>query len=250
MELRGAACLVTGASSGIGRATAVRLARLGARVVALGRDEASLRDVADRTGGRVVVADLARAEEVDHAAGEATEAFGRVDVLVNNAGEGWAGPFSKIDPDTAGELVAVNLTAPIRLTRALLPAMLERGQGHVVNVASIAGHVGVGGEAVYAATKGGLIAFSESLRYELAGTCVAVSVVTPGVVATSFFERRGRPYDRSFPKQIPATAVAEAVERAITTGRAEVFAPPWMLLPARLRGAVPGLYRRLAGRFG
>jgi short-subunit dehydrogenase len=128
--------------------------------------------------------------------------------------------------------------------------MLQRRRGAVVNVSSIAGHVGVREEAVYASTKAGLIGFSESLRYELKGTGIQVSVVSPGVVDTAFFERRGRPYQRTFPRPVAVERVAESVVRAIRRGGAQVYVPRWMAFPAWLRGAWPGLYRSLAGRFG
>src|SRR2546430_1283138 len=191
MQLKGAVCLVTGATSGIGRATAVQLAHAGAQVISLGRDPHGLQEVVAHTSGVGLRADLADPAEVDRAAEEAREAFGRVDVLVNNAGEGFAGAFAEMNPERAERLVRVNLMAPVRLTRALLPGMIERRSGHVVNVASMAGHVGVGGEAVYSATKAALITFTDSLDYELAGTGVGASVVSPGVVGTPFFERRG-----------------------------------------------------------
>jgi short-subunit dehydrogenase len=229
VKLAGAVILVTGASSGIGRATAASLAARGARVTALGRDAERLAGV----GERQIVHDLA---------GPPPNDLGPVDVLVNNAGIG--------ETDDVQRLVAVNLVAPILLTQALLPGMLERGRGHVVNVASIAGFVGPRGEAAYAATKGGLIAFSESLRYELRGTGVGVTLVAPGVVATEFFERRGRPYGRRWPRPIAAERVAEAIADAIERERDEVFVPAWLGAVARLRGAAPGLFRTLTGRFG
>jgi short-subunit dehydrogenase len=237
VKLEGVTALVTGASSGIGRATAAALAARGARVIALGRDRARLEGV----GERQIVWDLAEP-------GAVADEIGRLDVLVNNAGVGWAGPLAET-PDVE-RLVAVNLVAPILLTRALLPGMLERGRGHIVNVASIAGFVGPREEAVYAATKGGLIAFTESLRYELRGSGVGVTLVAPGVVATPFFERRGRPYTRAWPRPISPERVAEARARALEGDRAEVFVPRWMGAVARLRGAAPGLFRALTGRFG
>lgn len=237
MKLEGAAALVTGASSGIGRATAAALAARGARVIALGRDRERL----DGVGERQIVWDLAEP-------GAVAEQIGPVDVLVNNAGAGWAGPFAET-PDVEG-LVAVNLVAPLLLTRALLPGMLERGRGHIVNVGSIAGFVGPRDEAVYAATKGGLVAFTESLRYELRGSGIGVTLVVPGVVDTPFFDRRGRPYDRTWPRPIAAEGVAEAIVRAIEEGRDEVFVPRWLGAVARLRGIAPGIFRALAGRFG
>lgn len=246
----GAVVLVTGATGGIGRAIAVRLAGRGARLVLCGRDRDALTEVVATTSGRLIAADLAEPEGIERVAAEALASHGRVDVLVNNAGVGFSGETARMEWGIVDDLVAVNLLAPIRLTRALLPHMLDRGGGHVVNVGSIAGHVGVGGEAVYAATKAGLHMFTESLRYELAGTGVGVSLMSPGAVDTPFFARRGAPYARSFPKPIPPERVARAIVRAIETGRPEVFVPRWMVVPARLRGAWPRLYRALAGRFG
>jgi short-subunit dehydrogenase len=250
VDLRGAVCLVTGASSGIGRATAIRLAAEGARVVALGRSRAALDEVAGRTSGPAVAADLTDPGEVDRAVMEAQEAAGPIDVLVNNAGQGWAGRFECMGPADAERLVALNLLAPIRLARALLPGMVERRRGAIVNVSSIAGHVGVPEEAVYAATKAALVGLSESLRSELRGSGVKVSLVSPGVIETPFFERRGRPYDRAFPRPVPPERVADAIVRAIRTGKAEVYVPRWMAVPARVRGTFPSLYRFLAYRFG
>jgi short-subunit dehydrogenase len=242
VNLAGTVALVTGASSGIGRATAALLAARGARVLALGRDEARLEGV----GERAIVCDLADGEALARAVEEA----GDVDVLVNNAGFGWAGHVTEIEAQSIERLVAVNLVAPIKLARAFVPAMVERGRGHVVNVASIAGYVGPAGEAVYAATKGGLIAFGEALRYELAGSGVCVTTVAPGVIDTPFFERRGEPYVRAWPRPQPPERVAEAIAHAIETEAADVFVPRWMSAVARLRGAAPEVLRALTSRFG
>ena len=260
MDIEGSACLVTGATSGIGWATALRLLgpEVNAKVIALGRDAGALDGLAvaarqegypeDRLVG--IRADLSDPADVDPAVQEALSAFGHVDVLVNNAGLGWARPFAEQEPESADYLVQVNLIAAIRLTRAVIPGMLERRSGAIVNVASITGHVGVKHEAVYGSTKAGLVGFSESLRYELEGSGVQVSVVSPGAVQTSFFERRGRPYGRSFPRPITPERVADTVVRAIRSGRPQLYAPRWMAFPVWLRGTWPGLYRMLAGRFG
>ena len=218
MKLAGAVCLVTGASSGIGRATALALAARGARVVALGRDAERLAGV----GESQIVHDLAQGIPDD---------LGPVDVLVNNAGIG--------ETEDVERLVAVNLVAPIQLTRKLAPR-------RVVFVASIAGVVGPRPAAVSAATKAGLIAFAESLRYEGSG----VTVVIPGVVATDFFDRRGAPYARRWPRPIPAERVADAIADAIERDRDDVFVPAWLGAVARLRGAAPGFFRTLMARFG
>jgi short-subunit dehydrogenase len=250
MDLDGAVALVTGASSGIGRAAAGRFAAAGAKVVLAGRDKDALAEVADETGGHVVVADLDEPDAPERVAAEAVAVSGRVDVLVNNAGIGWAGAVTTMAADDIDRLVAVNLVAPLRLTRALLPGMVTRRQGHLVMVASVAGATGVAGEAVYAATKAGLATFADSVRLEVAGTGVRVTNVSPGVIDTAFFTRRNRPYERTWPRPIPADRVAAAIVDAVRRDRAEVWVPGWLRLPARLRGAAPGVYRALAHRLG
>ncbi|WP_214415836.1 SDR family NAD(P)-dependent oxidoreductase [Sphaerisporangium fuscum] len=248
MRLTGARVLITGASSGVGAATARLMAGTGARLLLAGRDRARLEAVAAEAGGQPLVADLT----TDVAA--LAERAGHVDVLVNNAGAGWAGPFQRMPATAVDALVDVNLAAPIRLTRLLLPAMVEAGRGHVAFVASIAGAIGVGHEAVYSATKAGLLVFAEALRDELrpipSRGGVGVSVVLPGVVDTPFFERRGTPYGRRRPVPIPPQRVARAIVAAIEHDRPETYVPAWLRLPARLRGAAPGPFRRLATALG
>jgi short-subunit dehydrogenase len=242
--------LVTGASSGIGRASAVALARAGARVLAHGRAGDRLAALAAEIDAVPLPADLSDPSAVRGLARAALDTAGRVDVLVNNAGIGWAGPFTGMGDEDVPRLVAVNLVAPIELTRALLPAMLARREGHLMFVGSIAGRMGVAEEAVYAATKAGLDTFAESLRFEVHGTGVAVGVLIPGVVDTAFFERRGQPYERRRPRPLPAGTVADALVRSVRAGTADRYAPRWLRLPVAVRGAAPGAYRRLATRFG
>jgi short-subunit dehydrogenase len=245
-DLRGRVCLVTGASGGIGRAVVSALARAGADVVAAGRDAERLRQLHDVPR---LVCDLAEPGAARRLAAEALAVRGRVDVLVNCAGVGQYGGFASLDDVTIARLLAVNVAAPVELTRALLPPMLERQSGHVVNVGSIAAHVGRRLEVVYAASKAALATFSESLRAELRGTGVGVSLVSPGVVDTEFFARRGAPYDREWPSPIAPDRVAAAVVRAIRDDRAEILVPGWLAVPARLSGAAPAVYRALARRF-
>jgi short-subunit dehydrogenase len=249
MRLTGAVVLVTGASSGIGRAVVGRLAAAGCRVLAAGRDAAKLTELAEHTGAIALVTDLAQPGSGQELAERALARYARVDVLINNAGIGWAGPFAGMADSIADEILAVNLRAPIELTRTLLPGMCHRG-GHVVFVGSIAGRLGVAQEAVYAASKAGLDVFAQSLRLELHGRGVAVSVVVPGVVDTPFFIRRGRPYRRSRPRPIAPDRVAGALVSAIIRNRSEVYVPGWLRAPVAVRGLLPAVYRRLAGRFG
>jgi short-subunit dehydrogenase len=244
MDVAGRTALVTGASLGIGRATAVALAARGAHVRATGLEARPLTELTRLCGAAVIAADLSAADGID----KLLDWAGPVDILVNVAGFGRYERVGDIDGAGALEMLAVNLVAPIRLTAALAPAMVERGCGHIVNVASIAGWVGVSHEAVYAATKGGLIAFSESVRYELAGTGVGLTVVVPAAVETSFFARRGRAYERRFPRPVDPARVATRLVAAVERNAPEVFVPRWLVLPARLRGGLPSAYRRAAGR--
>lgn len=251
MRLSGAVVLISGGSSGIGAATARAVAAAGGRPLVAGRDRARLDAVAAECGGAALTADLAEADGPARLAEAALRACpDGVDVLVNNAGIGWAGNFEDMPTDIEERLVAVNLTAPLRLTRLLTPAMVGRGRGHVVFVSSVAGAVGVRREAAYSATKAGMRFFAESIRYELRGRGVGVSVVLPGVIDTPFFDRRGTPYQRERPTPIPPERVARAVLKAMQRDRAEVFVPAWLRFPALLQGTAPGLFRSLTARFG
>ena len=263
MRLTGTVALITGGSSGIGAATARALAGAGARLLIAGRDPERLRAIAGQTGGIALTCDLAApdgaaslAAAAQRAAAALSPAPGTggapagIDILVNNAGVGWAGPIGEITAGKIAELVAVNLTAPMQLTRLLAPDMLARGRGRVVFVSSIAAATGVRGEAVYSATKAGLGLFAESLAYELDGHDVRVSVIVPGVIDTPFFDRRGRPYGRKRPGPQPPERVARAIVSCLEHDRGVSYVPRWMRLPAWLHGAAPGTFRALAARFG
>lgn len=236
--------LVTGASSGIGAATALLLGRSGYRPLLVGRDAVALAGVAARAAGRTCVADLTEAASIDRVAAVA----GAVDLLVCNAGIGWAGPLVTMPVEELDRLVAVNVWSVLRLVRAVLPVMLDRGRGHIVLVSSIAGCMAVPGESAYSATKAALRGLAASLRAELAPSGIGVSVVHPGVVDTPFFTRRGAPYQRRRPRPIPPETVARAILRAATRNRAEIFVPRWLALPARLRGLAPGVTDTLQRR--
>jgi short-subunit dehydrogenase len=227
--LRGRICLVTGAGGGIGSAIARELEAAGAMVI---RSDVGDFDLATPDGPQQLAA-----------------AAGRVDVLVNCAGAGLYGPASELDLADVTRITALNLLAPIALARELLPGMLERGEGHIVNVASLVAHVPKRDEAAYVATKAGLAGFTRSLREELRDTGVGVSLVSPAVVDTAFFAERGEPYRRRWPRPVSAERVAGATVDAIRNNRAEVIVPRWLTVAARLYGATPGLYRALGRRF-
>ncbi|MFI5568179.1 SDR family NAD(P)-dependent oxidoreductase [Streptomyces sp. NPDC051740] len=242
--------LVTGASSGIGAATARRFAAGGWQLLLSGRDRRRLEETASGTSAVLLPADLAAPDGAKMLAQAALRETGRIDVLVAGAGIGWAGPFLTMPHTDIDRVLFLDLNATLHLVREVLPAMVAAGGGRVVLVGSVAGSVGVREEAVYSAAKAGLATFAEALRQELRGTGVGVTLIVPGPVETGFFARRGTPYHRSHPRPTSAGRVAAAVWNAVSQGRDDTYVPAWLALPSRVRALTPGLYRRLLDRFG
>jgi NAD(P)-dependent dehydrogenase (short-subunit alcohol dehydrogenase family) len=183
LELEGQTALVTGSTSGIGKATALALARLGATVIVTGRDaERGARVVKEIEGSggsaRFLAADLSDPVQVTQLA----QAAGDVDILVNNAGRSWFGPTAELDATTFDGLFGSNVRAAYLLTAALAPAMAARGRGSIVNLDSMAGLVGLAGGAAYGATKASLSALTRSWAAEFSPSGVRVNAVAPGPV--------------------------------------------------------------------
>jgi short-subunit dehydrogenase len=217
----GAAVLVTGASSGIGAALARRLAERGATVGIVGRRADRLAEVladcrAHSPGSRSWVLDLA---DLDAAAGlalEAWDALDGIDVLVNNAATPKRRAADRLTPDDVEATMRINFFSPARMTLAVLPRMLERGRGTIVNVASMGGRVGIAHEAAYCASKFALSGWSESLAIDLWGSGVDVRLIQPGPVDTDIWDRPGEEqalYDGPLePPELVADGIVAAIE--------------------------------------
>jgi short-subunit dehydrogenase len=246
----GKTVLLSGATGGIGRAIAQALAGRGARVVLSSRKREALEELAGSLPGeghRAVVADLAERGAAERLLAEA----GDVDVLVANAGLPASGRLESFSADEVERALRVNLEAPIRITRELLPALRERGAGHLVYVSSLAGKAANPRSSLYAATKFGLRGFALALREDLRGTDVGVSVVLPGFIRDAgMFADSGAKAPPGLGTSSPEE-VADGVVRAIVQNRGEVeVAPRVQRVLAGFAARRPELAGRLAQRGG
>jgi NADP-dependent 3-hydroxy acid dehydrogenase YdfG len=246
VELNGAVVVVTGASAGIGEATAVAFARRGARVVLTARRLERLEALADRierAGGSALAlrVDVTERREVGALPAVIDEVYGRhADVLVNNAGVPGGGAIHDLSYDEIRNVVEVNLLGVLYGMRAFLPEMLRTVRGHIVNVASLAGRFATPGTGLYSATKHAVVAASESANYDVEARGVRVTAVNPGFVATEGFPQEGLPGWAV----MPAERVAEAIVRVVRHGIAPEYAVPRWLSPFEaFRVLTPPLYR-------
>lgn len=220
MSLDGRHALVTGGSRGIGAAIAEAMAVAGARVTVLGRDRAALDAVAEATGGRAVAADVTDAVALDAAIAATEEGFGPVDILVNNAGAAETAKFIASDDALWERMIALNLTSVVRTTRRVLPGMLERDWGRIVNVASTAGLKGYAYVSAYSAAKHAVVGLTRSLALETARTGVTVNAVCPGYTDTDLVrgsvarltERTGKPAEALIAEMVAGNPQRRLIE--------------------------------------
>lgn len=238
MELAGKRVVITGASKGIGEGIATGFAAAGARVALVARSEAPLRALATRLGGTAHAADLTDAAARAGLIAAIEADGGPVDVLVNNAGVEVAAPIDRQSADDVSDVFQLNLVAPVELIRQVVPGMIARGSGHLVNVSSQAGAVAFPGLSTYSASKAGLSTFTRGLDLDLRGTGVGTTIVEIGTVSTDMLARIDGPgayeptaasFNRTYAlrvqRRLSVEEVAEAVVAAVAAGAPAVRLP-------------------------
>jgi short-subunit dehydrogenase len=248
---RGKSAFITGASSGLGRLLALRIARDGARLALVARREQQLDALASeiaKLGSEALTlpCDVADRRQVFAAADQAVKHFGGVDILVNNAGYGHHRRFVDWDIDDIERMMQVNYLGTVYATKALLPQMLARGTGWVVFMASVAGKLGVPDESAYAASKFAMVGLAEALSMEVEDGGVHVLTVCPGAVDTEFFDaealERMPPVARRM--MIKPEQVVDAVVDALARGKHEITVPRFIATGYVVRTLAPGFMRR------
>jgi len=238
MEFKNKVVVITGASSGIGKASAEQFAKKGANIVLVSRRNEKLLEIEKilsqfSVKTLVCTCDVSQKSQVKQMSDKVFDKFGRIDILVNNAGFAIYGKVSELSIEEIESQMATNYFGMIYCIKNFLPKMLEQNSGHIVNVASVAASFGLPGIAAYCASKFAMLGFSEGLKHELQGTNVKVTVVSPIMVRTNFFDH---PSFQDMPKYSPtslsAENVANAVIKAANSSRLEI------IVPSVVRGAV------------
>lgn len=243
---------ITGASSGIGALTAYHLAQRGAVPVLCGRNEDRLRAAAERIGTRCGTrrVDIADDRSVDAAFRSIQEEFGRIDVLINNAGFGLFKRFEDAPLEEFQAMMNTNYMGMVRCIKAVLPDMRERGSGHIINVASIAGKLATPKSSGYAASKHAALGLTNALRQELSGSGIYVSAVNPGPIDTPFFEQADPEgsYTRSIGwLMMKPDKVAQRIAGLVDKPRPELDLPWALAAGTKLYQLFPRIADRIAG---
>lgn len=242
---------ITGASSGIGEGLVREYVAAGAAVTMVARRQQRMVDLAQQVGGKthIIVKDLNDPETAADWLDEAEATLGPIDILINNAGVQIVKPLIHTDPVAGDELLAVDLNSPLRLIRAILPRMLERNRGTIVNIASLAAIAPTPGMFYYNAAKAGFAAASEALGAELRGTQVRVLTVYPGPVTTDMANKAFAAYDGAAQaKMLPegnTTTLARRIRRAVEKQKKRLIYPRWYIVARHF----PGFTRWVMDRF-
>jgi uncharacterized protein len=250
--LKGKIIAITGASSGIGRELAAMAAAEGAVPILLARSIQALDELKEELTAHApqCVAypfDVTNNQQIEDTVQVITEMFGRIDVWVNNAGYGIFSEFIDAQLQDFAEMMDVNYMGTVRCTKAVLPHMLKQKSGHIINVASVAGKIATPKSSGYAATKFAVIAFTSTIRQELAGSGIKVTAINPGPVQTAFFDRADASgeYRKNVEKfMLTPQKVAGSILQSMQQYRSEVTLPGYMKLGVIIQQLMPGLFDR------
>ena len=254
MNFKNKVILITGASSGIGKQSALEFARLGANIILVARRKEKLDEIANQLKSfnvsvLVCKCDVSDKEQVKEMSKTVLEKFGSVDVLVNNAGFAIYGSVNDLSIDEIESQMETNYFGMIYCIKNFLPSMLEKKSGHIVNVASVAASFGLPGIASYCASKFAMLGFSEGLKHELSGTGVGITVVSPIMVRTDFFDH---PSFEKMPKYSPTSlsskTVAKAILKAANSPRLEIIVPSVVRSAVWLKHTFPYFINPIMGK--
>ena len=253
MDFSDKVIVITGASSGIGESTAIEFAKRKSSIVLVARRKENLESVAKnltKYGNEVLVCqcDVSKWQEVEQMSKTVLDKFGKIDILVNNAGFAIYGSVLELKIEEIESQMETNYFGMVYCIKAFLPKMLEQKNGHIVNVASVAGSFGLPGIASYCASKFAMLGFSEGLYHELKGTGVGITVVSPIMVRTDFFNHSSF---KSMPKYSPTSLnsknVAKAIVKASASPRLEIIIPSFVRGAVWLKHTIPYLINPILG---
>ena len=254
MDFKNKVVLITGASSGIGKQTAIEFAKLGSNIILVARRKNKLEQVENElkqfnVNTLVCTCDVSKKDQVEKMSKIVLEKFNSIDILVNNAGFAIYGSVYDLSINDIESQMETNYFGMIYCTKNFLPLMLEKKSGHIVNVASVAASFGLPGIASYCASKFAMLGFSEGLKHELSGTGVGVTVVSPIMVKTDFFNH---PSFEKMPKYSPtslnSTTVAKAIIKASNSSRLEIITPSIVRIAVWLKHTFPYFINPILGK--
>jgi len=253
MKFKEKIVLITGASSGIGRASAVQFAKKGAKLILIARNKEKLNQVSEdlkkyNVSTFAYECDVSDKLQVNKISKIILDQFGSIDILVNNAGFAVYGSVSNLTIEEIESQMETNYFGMIYFVKNFLPSMLAKKSGHIVNVASVAASFGLPGIASYCASKFAMLGFSEGLKHELKGTGVNITVVSPIMVRTNFFNH---PSFKNMPKYSPTSlspeTVAKAILRASNSPRLEIIVPGFVRGAVWIKNTIPYLINPVLG---
>jgi hypothetical protein len=254
MDFKNKVVLITGASSGIGKQTAIEFAKLGSSIILVARRKNKLEQVENElkqfnVNTLVCTCDVSKKDQVEKMSKIVLEKFNSIDILVNNAGFAIYGSVYDLSINDIESQMETNYFGMIYCTKNFLPLMLEKKSGHIVNVASVAASFGLPGIASYCASKFAMLGFSEGLKHELSGTGVGITVVSPIMVKTDFFDH---PSFEKMPKYSPTSlnskTVAKAIIKASNSSRLEIITPSIVRIAVWLKHTFPYFINPILGK--